>query len=107
MLHPKHYVKEVLAYSMFESYISDERTRKNFIRFLYACIKEEAEDMKADDEYYGYSTTLTDCVNFFLFESLHFLNQSVRDFFCEMYHDKYTPDVCDPLVFQFDPTYQY
>ena len=104
----KYWVMLELAYARYEDLISDPRTHKHFMSFIYAVVKEEVIDIVHfsscnDDE----PITKEEAFRYFLFTELPCSHKSLRDFICQRYENRYYPAYSDAPIFSYRPDYDY
>lgn len=101
------YVLEVLAYSMYDTLIV--ANRKNVIAFIYECLKADAKDLQdyAEKEEHEH-ISLVESISMTL-DNLYADRyvSSLRDYMCRSTIDKYIPIYCKPIIYSYDPTYDY
>lgn len=95
-------VYEELAYAKYEAVKDDP----NFKRFLFATVKEEANDIvlfSRDEDPMNYE----EAFRYFLFEELPQEHMTIKDFVCRRYLDRFSPYVSEPIIYQYHPEYDY
>ena len=101
------YVLEVLAYSMYDTLL--EANRKNLIAFIYACLKRDAEDLqdyaeKEEHEHISLVQSMSMTLDN-IYVDPH--KDSLRDYICQPVSDNYIPMYHKPLIYDYDPNYDY